>query len=164
MRSGPGAFCAPRRSFFGHGCGIGPDSACHRAAAIPDQGATNSGLAGAAEGSGGASMDRHRKPVRLTPPRRVYVLGAILLVALAICSRKFSSLGAPAFMVPLAVAAIAYLVALREVFSTERFPKRVVVIGLGLAAVWQVLFLVQPPGSDDDIHRYVWDGRVQRLG
>lgn len=102
--------------------------------------------------------------MRLTPPRRVYVLGAILLVALAICSRKFSSLGAPAFMVPLAVAAIAYLVALREVFSTERFPKRVVVIGLGLAAVWQVLFLVQPPGSDDDIHRYVWDGRVQRLG
>src|SRR5258708_18697329 len=21
-----------------------------------------------------------------------------------------------------------------------------------------------PPGSDDDVHRYVWDGRVQRLG
>src|SRR5262249_51449063 len=25
-------------------------------------------------------------------------------------------------------------------------------------------FLRMPPGSDDDIHRYVWDGRVQRLG
>jgi Glycosyltransferase family 87 len=67
-------------------------------------------------------------------------------------------------MVPLAVAAIAYLLAIREFFSTPRFPKRVIIIGLGLAAVWHVLFLGMPPGSDDDIHRYVWDGRVQRLG
>src|SRR5262249_24434725 len=44
------------------------------------------------------------------------------------------------------------------------FPKRVVVIGLVLAAAWQLLFLRMPPGSDDDIHRYVWDGRMQRLG
>jgi hypothetical protein len=26
------------------------------------------------------------------------------------------------------------------------------------------LFLRLPPGADDDIHRYIWDGRVQRLG
>src|SRR5205823_7077238 len=25
-------------------------------------------------------------------------------------------------------------------------------------------FLRRPPGADDDIHRYVWDGRLQRLG
>src|SRR6202022_1287020 len=31
-------------------------------------------------------------------------------------------------------------------------------------ALWHVLFLRMPPGLDDDIHRYVWDGRVQRLG
>jgi hypothetical protein len=30
--------------------------------------------------------------------------------------------------------------------------------------VWHVEFLRQPPGADDDIHRYVWDGRLQRLG
>src|SRR5262249_26285787 len=35
---------------------------------------------------------------------------------------------------------------------------------LALAAVWHLLFLLQAPGSDDDIHRYVWDGRIQRLG
>ncbi len=23
---------------------------------------------------------------------------------------------------------------------------------------------MMPPGSDDDVHRYLWDGRVQRLG
>jgi alpha-1,6-mannosyltransferase len=102
--------------------------------------------------------------VRLTPSRRVYILGVVLLVALTICSCQFSSRGAPSFIVPLAVAGIAYLLAIREFLSTPSFPKRVILIGLGLSAVWHLLFLRLPPGSDDDIHRYVWDGRVQRLG
>src|SRR5580704_11924732 len=67
-------------------------------------------------------------------------------------------------MFPLAVAGVTYLLAIREFFSTERFPRQVIFIGLGLAAVWHVLFLLQPPGADDDVHRYLWDGRVQRLG
>ena len=67
-------------------------------------------------------------------------------------------------MASLAVAGIAYLLAIREFFSTPRFPRRVIVVGLVLAALWHVPFLLTPPGSDDDIHRYVWDGRVQRLG
>src|SRR6202020_1351651 len=54
--------------------------------------------------------------------------------------------------------------AIRELFTTPGFPRRVVVIGLVLAAVWHVEFLRLPPGADDDIHRYVWDGRLQRLG
>jgi Glycosyltransferase family 87 len=102
--------------------------------------------------------------VKLTPSRRLYGLGAILLVALTICSRKLSSVGEPSFIIPLAVAGIAYLLAIREFFSTQRFPRRVIVIGLVLAALWHLPFLLRPPGSDDDVHRYVWDGRVQRLG
>jgi len=102
--------------------------------------------------------------VKLTPSRRLYGLGAVLLVALAICSRNFSSMGSPSFMIPLAVAGIAYLFAIRELFSTPKFPRRVIVIGLVLAALWHLPFLLMPPGLDDDIHRYLWDGRVQRLG
>jgi len=64
----------------------------------------------------------------------------------------------------LALAGIAYLLAIREFFGTPRFARRVVVIGLVLAAVWHIEFLRLPSGADDDIHRYVWDGRVQRLG
>jgi uncharacterized membrane protein len=85
-------------------------------------------------------------------------------VALTICSRKFSSLGEPSFILALGIAGAAYLLAIREFFSTARFPKHVIVIGLVLAAAWHLLFLMVPPGLDDDIHRYVWDGRVQRLG
>jgi alpha-1,6-mannosyltransferase len=64
----------------------------------------------------------------------------------------------------LTLAAIVYLLAIRALFTTPRLSRRVVVIGLVLAAVWHVEFLRLPPGADDDIHRYVWDGRLQRLG
>ncbi len=81
-------------------------------------------------------------------------------------------------MASLAVACIAYLFAIREFFrgrspirlesgqvgATPEFPRRMVVIGLVLAAAWHIAFLRVSPGADDDIHRYVWDGRLQRLG
>src|SRR6516165_6048048 len=102
--------------------------------------------------------------MKLAPSHRVYGLGAILLVSLFVCSRNFSERGDPSFLVLMGVASIAYLLAIREFFSTPRFPRHVVVIGLLLAALWHLQFLRMPPGPDDDIHRYVWDGRVQRLG
>jgi alpha-1,6-mannosyltransferase len=102
--------------------------------------------------------------VRLTPSHRLYGLGAVLLVALTVCSRNFSLRGEPSFFVPLAVAGVAYLLAIGELYSTPEFPKRVILFGLALSALWQLQFLRTPPGLDDDLHRYVWDGRMQRLG
>ena len=67
-------------------------------------------------------------------------------------------------MASLTLAGIAYLLAIREFFATRQFSRRIVVIGLVLAAVWHIEFLRLPPGIDDDIHRYVWDGHLQRLG
>ena len=64
----------------------------------------------------------------------------------------------------LTLACITYLLAIREFFATPKFPRQIVVIGLVLAAVWHIEFLRLPPGIDDDIHRYVWDGHLQRLG
>lgn len=71
-------------------------------------------------------------------------------------------------MASLSLAGIAYLLAIREFFAAPKFERRlsrrVVVIGLVLAAVWHVAFLRLPAGTDDDVHRYVWDGHLQRLG
>jgi alpha-1,6-mannosyltransferase len=67
-------------------------------------------------------------------------------------------------MASLTLAGIVYLLAIHEFFATPTFARRVVVIGLVLAAVWHIQFLRVPAGTDDDIHRYVWDGRLQRLG
>ena len=106
--------------------------------------------------------------MKTTSARRVYILGATLGVALTICSLNFGDRGGPYFMSSLTVAGIAYLLAIREFFATTgfgpRISRRVVVVGLVLAALWHIEFLRLPPGSDDDIHRYVWDGRLQRLG
>jgi len=73
-------------------------------------------------------------------------------------------MGEPSFGIPLAVAGLAYLLAIREFFSTPKFRPRVIIIGLVLAALWHLPFLLMPPGLDDDVHRYVWDGRLQRFG
>ena len=67
-------------------------------------------------------------------------------------------------MASLTSAGVAYLFALREFFTTPRFPRRVVILGLILAAVWHIEFLRIPSAAGEDIHRYVWDGRLQRLG
>src|SRR5256886_12460126 len=120
-------------------------------------------------GRGGAGIwdnlsDRHWRIVKVTSEWRVYILGATLCVALTICSRNFGDRGGPYFMACLTLAGIAYLLAIREFFATPSFPRSVVVIGLVLAAVWHIEFLRVPSGADDDIHRYVWDGRLQRLG
>jgi len=108
--------------------------------------------------------------VKILPKWRVCILGTTLCLTLTICSRNFGDRGGPSFMASLTVAGIAYLLAVREFFrgrgarSTPTFSRRVVIIGLVLAAVWHIEFLWLPPGADDDIHRYVWDGRLQRLG
>lgn len=67
-------------------------------------------------------------------------------------------------MAALMLAGIIYLLAIREFFVSPRFSRRVVVIGLILSGVWRVEFLRLPPGADDDIHRYLWDGHLQHLG
>ena len=99
-----------------------------------------------------------------TPTSRLYAFGGVMLVALNICSRSFSSIGGPSFIISLAVAGIAYLFAIREFFATPKFPRRAILVGLVLAALWHLPFLMTQPGADDDIHRYLWDGRLQRLG
>jgi len=108
--------------------------------------------------------DPHGKTVTLARQPRIYVLGTILCVALIVSSRSFGDRGGRHFMVALTVAGVAYLFAVREFFATPRLSSRVIVFGLALAVVWHVEFLRLPPGVDDDIHRYVWDGRLQRLG
>src|SRR5437899_12741843 len=89
--------------------------------------------------------------VKTTAAQRVYILCATLCVALTICSRNFGDRGGPYFMASLTVAGIVYLLAIREFFATPIFPRRVVILGLVLAAVWHIEFLGLPTGADDYI-------------
>src|ERR1700726_2331404 len=112
----------------------------------------------------GASGAKRRRPMTITASHRLYGLAAIMFAALLACTRIPGGVEAPPYIITLGISGVAYLLAIREFFSTPRFPNRVIVIGLVLAALWHLPFLLMPPGSDDDVHRYVWDGRVQRLG
>jgi glycosyl transferase family 87 len=110
---------------------------------------------------------RRRKRLRkmtITPARRLLGLGAIILVALVTCSRSSGGTGSPSFLAALFVAGVAYLVAIREFFYTAHYSRRVIFACLALAVLWRIPFLLMPPGADDDVRRYIWDGRIQRLG
>jgi alpha-1,6-mannosyltransferase len=110
------------------------------------------------------AADAHGQSVKLTPSGRLYLLGACLFASLTACSRLWVDRGGPLFTTFLCAAGIAYLLAVRELLRTRRFAKPVVVVGIAIAGLSHLLFLWLPAGSDDDIRRYLWDGRVQRLG
>ena len=56
--------------------------------------------------------------MKVTPDRKVYVLGVTLCIALTICSRNFADRGGPHFNASVALGGIAYLLAIRELFAT----------------------------------------------
>jgi len=87
-----------------------------------------------------------------------------MFAALFIWARYRGRDGALLFLLPLVVAGAAYLLAIREFSRTPKFPRHVVLACLVLSVLWRVPFFLIPAGPQDDLHRYVWDGRVQRLG
>lgn len=107
---------------------------------------------------------KRRRQMTITASHRLYGLAAMMFAALLACARIPGGVGSPPYLITLAIAGIAYLLAVREFFSTPRFPRRVIIIGLAVAALWHLPFLLMSAGADDDVHRYVWDGRLQRLG
>jgi Glycosyltransferase family 87 len=100
--------------------------------------------------------------VKPTPSVKLYWLAGIILAALTFCSR--TAVGGSAFIVSLAVASVAYLLAVWELFRTPKIPRRVLFICLALAALLRIPFLITAVGPSDDIARYIWDGRLQKYG
>jgi hypothetical protein len=69
-----------------------------------------------------------------------------------------------AFLAGAAVASGAYLRALVLLSRIRSECAAALWLCLALAALWRVPLLVLPPRLSTDVYRYVWDGRVQRLG
>jgi len=86
------------------------------------------------------------------------------MVALLASSQIRGPVGGPLYLAALGVAGVAYLFAIRECTRTLKYPRHVVLVCLAMAATWRVPFLLAPPGPQDDVLRYVWDGRLQHLG
>src|SRR5437667_449749 len=86
---------------------------------------------------------------------------ALAMVALAFVDAR----DRPAvFVAWVLLAGAAYLVALGLLGRLRPGNARALALCLVLAAVWRIPLVATPPHLSTDVYRYVWDGRLQRLG
>jgi alpha-1,6-mannosyltransferase len=104
------------------------------------------------------------KYVKLSAGQRLYFLGVVMFAALFTWAWYRGRDGALLFLIPLAIAGITYLAAIREFSRAPKLPRHVVFTCLVISILWRIPFFLIPAGPRDDLHRYVWDGRVQRFG
>ena len=100
-----------------------------------------------------------------TSPRRAGGVLAACGVVLSLCVASWATGDAPPFRVGVhlalyGVAFVAYLVAL---VASPGLSRRGLLLALGVAFVWRVALVAAPP-FNDDINRYVWEGRIQHHG
>jgi hypothetical protein len=98
--------------------------------------------------------------------------GAAMLAALVALAITQASLGSPLFFTLAAVLCAVYGLLVRELLGRSapaapdppgRLPA-LLVTALVLAAGFRLVLVFQPVGTDNDMVRYVYDGRLQRLG
>ena len=83
------------------------------------------------------------------------------MLALAISQ---AALGTPLFFALAAVAGLAYLVVLHRIWHVREAPRRLFFSALAFAVLMRAPVAVAPVSADNDMIRYLWDGRIQRFG
>jgi alpha-1,6-mannosyltransferase len=73
-------------------------------------------------------------------------------------------LGSPLFYGVVAVTSVIYGAVLLVVWTRREAPRALLALAFVLAAIIRVPLLLPGVGHDNDMMRYVWDGRVQTLG
>jgi hypothetical protein len=101
---------------------------------------------------------------RLSTSLLLIACGLVMLAATLMLAVSRTPLGSPLFFVAMGLIAAAYLLALRRVRSLAGTSHRWLLFALLCAVIVRVPLTVAPVGADNDMVRYLWDGRVQRLG
>ena len=89
--------------------------------------------------------------------------GAFVAASLSLALSQ-APLGSPVFFLLAAVMGAAYLVMLSRVWNGPPAPRRLLYAAFAIAVAIRVPLAVPRVGHDNDMVRYVWDGRVQTLG
>src|SRR5882762_5759829 len=110
-------------------------------------------------------MESERGPVTRSEVQPAEIVGWGCILATFMVAIAFLEPGARpwAFLAGAVVAGGAYLRVL-VLLGRVRENAAALSLCLALAAVWRAPLLVMPPRLSTDVYRYVWDGRVQRLG
>jgi len=90
--------------------------------------------------------------------------GAAVVAALAALAITEAPLGTPLFYAFAAVPCVIYGLLLRRLLRGEAGTDRLLWIALLLAVAFRVPPGIAPVGADNDMVRYMYDGRLQRLG
>ncbi len=97
-------------------------------------------------------------------PRLIATAGTAYLAAILVLVVSKAPLGSGIFFAAAAVGTIAYGAVLARVWREPRATRRLLVASFALAVAMRIPMAVAPVGPDNDMVRYVWDGRVQLLG
>ncbi len=97
-------------------------------------------------------------------PTFVAICGLAILIGVAGLGITKASLGTPMFFALTGTMCVAYVAALARVWRERSAPRRALVVALWLAVAFRVPLAILPVDSQNDMVRYLWDGRVQRLG
>ncbi len=95
---------------------------------------------------------------------RLWGFGAVLLAAFVLLAGLDPQVTPLRVLSLVAIASLAYAGALWTIARSAPSTRRGLAVCLALAALWRVPLLVTPPELSDDVYRYLWDGRVQRVG
>jgi len=96
--------------------------------------------------------------------RLIYACGVIIAIAMMTVARVDPRTSPLGFFACLGAAGGSYLVVVRLLPQAGLESRGALVFCLGLAVVWRLPLLMGPPVLSTDVYRYVWDGRLQRLG
>jgi hypothetical protein len=95
---------------------------------------------------------------------RLFLSGFVYLIAILTLVVSRTPLGSPLFFACLGLATAVYGVMLPVACTAERTPRRLLLTAFLFAIAFRVPLAIAPVGPDNDMVRYIWDGRVQRLG
>lgn len=94
----------------------------------------------------------------------LFASGSAILAATTALALSRATLGSPLFFLTAGVAAVAYIAALRHVWGLTEAPARLLLLAFAWAIAIRVPLALTPVDRANDMVRYLWDGRVQRLG
>jgi alpha-1,6-mannosyltransferase len=97
-------------------------------------------------------------------PRLLTLAGGAYFAAILFIVLAKTPLGAPAFFVAVGVMTAAYALMLWRVWGEPSAERKLLFTAFALALAFRIPPAVAPVGADNDMVRYLWDGRVQRLG
>lgn len=94
----------------------------------------------------------------------IIATGGVFVAASLSLALSQAPLGSPLFFALAAVMGAAYLVMLRRIWDGPPAPRRLLYAAFAIAVAIRIPLAVPRVGHDNDMVRYVWDGRVQTLG